>query len=207
MISVDISTNLNAVRARIVSLSTDLQEKAAARALNRAGDQGITRASREIRRVYNISASRVRSQIKVVQRARLGNLAFVFRVSGKRIALAEFSPRQTKKGVTIQIKKGGARKLIPHAFLATMSSGHTGVFVRSYGSKGRVPGDVGYFRTGKGSRIRPHFDSDTPISEFYSLDVPKMVTEQTVVAAVKSEINDSFMRNFQQQVDFLSRPA
>lgn len=47
-----------------------------------------------------------------------------------------YPTRQTKKGVSVAINKGG-RALIRHAFIATMKSGHQGVFMR-YGTATRV---------------------------------------------------------------------
>jgi hypothetical protein len=59
-----------------------------------------------------------------------------WRGSGKEIPLAKYPARQTKRGVSVLVNKG-KRKLVRGAFLATMKSGHTGVFRRE--GKQRLP--------------------------------------------------------------------
>lgn len=201
MIEVRVDSNINRVKLNFSNLVGGIEEKATVRALNRAGDQSVTAASREIRRVYNLSAGAAKSQIKVRDRARKGKPSFTIRIFGKRIPLIEFSARQTRAGVTVAVKKG-ARKLIPHAFIATMKSGHRGVFVRSFGS-GAISGRH-LFRFGRGSRIRPAFDPDLPIAELKTLSVPRMFLEKTVRSAVSRIAMESFRRNFEQQIKFLS---
>jgi len=49
----------------------------------------------------------------------------------------KFKPRQTKKGVSVRIKKSKGRKLIKSAFIVTMPTGHEGVFYRV--GKKRLP--------------------------------------------------------------------
>ena len=48
---------------------------------------------------------------------------------GRRIPLTKFPHRQTKRGVSVEINRG-QRTLIKGAFVATMKSGHKGVFRR-----------------------------------------------------------------------------
>jgi hypothetical protein len=58
-------------------------------------------------------------------------------VKGTRMPVKEFSPRQVKAGVSVAINQG-KRKTIKHAFIATMRSGHVGVWLRAKGA-GRLP--------------------------------------------------------------------
>src|SRR4030095_16023346 len=62
-------------------------------------------------------------------------------VSTKRIPLIAFAARQTKTGVSYRLPKG--RGSIPGAFLATMRSGHTGVFKRERQSVRQSAGRAG----------------------------------------------------------------
>ena len=203
MIEVRVDSNINRIKLQFGSLVQGIEEKAMVRALNRAGDQSVTAASREIRRVYNISAGFARSQIKVRDRARRGRLFFTIRIFSKRIPLSEFKPRQTRKGVTFSVKKG-SRKLIPRTFLATMKSGHVGVMVRKQAGKGRP-----IFRFGKGSGKpgRAWGEPDLPIAELTTLSVPRMFLERTVRSAVSRVAVNSFNRNFEQQLKFLTGKA
>lgn len=202
MIDARMSSNVNRVRLRFSMMASGFEEKAAVRALNRAGDQTVTAIGREIRRVYNVSARLAREQTKVRDRARKGKLNFTIRIFSRRIPLIEFAARQTRRGVTVQVKKGGSRKLIARSFLAKMDSGHQGVMVRSStaGGKGR------FFRFGRGSGKagRKWGDPDTPIAELTTLSLPRMFVEKSVRAAVSRIATESFRRNFEQQLKFLT---
>lgn len=85
-----------------------------------AADLGIKQKDVPIA-VRNASASRLEAQVIA---------------SGKRIPLIKFSARQTKRGVTARLK-GGAGKY-PNAFIATMPTGHQGVYQRRPGAR-RLP--------------------------------------------------------------------
>jgi len=205
MIEVRIDSNINRIKLQFGNLVQGVEDKAMVRALNRAGDQSVTAASREIRRVYNISAGFARKQIKVRDRARKGKLYFTIRIFSRRIPLSEFKPRQTRRGVSISVKKG-SRKLIPRAFLARMKSGHLGVVVRAFSSAGLGRGEHAFFRFGKGSGKpgRAWGEADLPIAELTTLSVPRMFLERTVRSAVSKVAVDSFNKNFEQQLRFLS---
>jgi hypothetical protein len=213
MINVRMDSNIDRIKLKFDNLVGGIEEKATVRALNRAGDQAVTAASREIRRVYNLSAKFARSQIKVRDRARKGSLFFTIRIFSKRIPLVEFvkgskaitvTRKRPGKGVTVEIKKGQS-KLIPHSFIARMKSGHLGVVARIVG-KQRADAP---FRFGKGSGKsgRRWGDPDIPIGELTTLSVPRMFLEKTVRSAVTRVAIDSFQRNFEQQIKFLSSQA
>lgn len=51
-------------------------------------------------------------------------------ISGRGISLLHLKARQTKKGVTYVDPDGGARTLLPHAFIQSMPRGGRGVFLR-----------------------------------------------------------------------------
>jgi hypothetical protein len=59
----------------------------------------------------------------------ISRLAWRMDVAGGVVPVAAYPHRQTKKGVSVQINKG-TRRLIQSAFVATMKSGHRGVFMR-----------------------------------------------------------------------------
>jgi len=63
-----------------------------------------------------------------VKRPSFEVLAGYVRFGAGRVPIYEMYARQTKPGVTFQGREG--RQLIPHSFIATMPSGHTGVFMR-----------------------------------------------------------------------------
>jgi hypothetical protein len=210
---INVESNIDRIRLQFKEFAYEMEEKATVRALNRAGDQALTAIGREIRRVYNMSAADARRQARVVNRAQRGRLYFTIRISSRRLKLIQFvrgsrAPTVTRRragaGVTVEVKRG-SRRTIPHAFIAAMPSGHTGVFARIRGRERPDP----EFRFGEGSgRVgRKWGQPDIPIGELTTLSVPRMVLERTVNAAVRTVARDSFNRNFEQQVKFLTAKA
>lgn len=114
---IEVKTDFRDVERKLAKLQMATRDKVTARILNRTADIAKTAASREIRSEYNLSAATVRERL-VVQRARpiAGRLhvALIARGSrpGKRaMNVTAFDARQTKRGATVKIKRGGARKI------------------------------------------------------------------------------------------------
>ena len=106
--------------------------KVMSRALNRTAMSARTEISRNLSRRIGLKIKDVRDRLTLI-RASYSNWRSAVTVSRKRFGLISFGARQTRKGVTY--KKGGGRVLIRHAFIATMKSGHTGVFKRKLSSR------------------------------------------------------------------------
>lgn len=110
------------------------------RAMNRSASSGRTLLTREIARNLALKSSTVRDQI-VVEKASQRSAVARLSVSGARIPLIQFNARGPEpsrgkgRGVTARLPGGKGR--YPHAFIATMGSGHRGVFERS--GKARLP--------------------------------------------------------------------
>lgn len=90
-----------------------VQEIALPIALNKLGDQAEVAGRRKIRDIYSIGARDIAPYLHVRPAGR-GSLEWVLEATGIGFPLSLFKPRQTKAGVTVQIK--GKRVLIPHAF-------------------------------------------------------------------------------------------
>lgn len=100
--------------------------KAVSRSLNRTARFVFTEGSRKIRQHYNIKAGDIKKALVVdkrevgkvsIKKASMHNPKAVIEIYGSPIPFKYFGARQTKKGVTVKIKKGGRRTLILHAFL------------------------------------------------------------------------------------------
>lgn len=106
-----------------------LVTKAMVRALNRSINSGRTVMVREIARDTGLkskdvnTAMRLREATTATPEATLG-------ASLKKIPLIDFAARQTGRGVSYNL---GGRRTITGAFIATMPSGHRGVFARTPG--------------------------------------------------------------------------
>jgi hypothetical protein len=105
----------------------------AARIVSRAVNKvAVSTRARVIARVcdeINVKPSDVRNRNVSLHKASYADLEARIDISGRRIPLADFGARQTRAGVSYAIRKG-QRVTIAHAFLATMPSGHQGVFIR-----------------------------------------------------------------------------
>lgn len=119
-------------------------ERAIARAASKAGGDGIrsmrTDATRKVRERKRMKAGKVRAALPLVfpGRKELASLIWRMKVSGRVVPVSEYpGVRQVKAGVSVQINRQGARKVIPSAFVAVLKSGHKGVFRRK--SKARLP--------------------------------------------------------------------
>lgn len=201
MIRVNVASNISRVKLEARAVRSDIETKATVRALNRAGARAMTESNREVRKIFNVKASVVRGQMKL-RRAYKGHLAATIRVYGKRIPLIEFSARETARGVTLRVRKGG-RKLVPHAFIRTVASGHKGVFVRAANARGAA-GDIP-FRRGMGSRIAAPGKNDLPIAQLYSISVPAMLLDKGVSGAITKIAAQEFEKEFRRQMAHLTR--
>lgn len=175
--SIDIRDSL----AYLDNVKSEIGDKALVRALNQTAAQAKVQASREIRASgYKVKAATVKASIAIV-RANSTTLRAIVAAKGKRIGLVEYSPRQTKAGVTVAVKAG--RKLVRHAFLTTLSGGHRGVFARVLiGSK-------------RASRL--------PIEELFGPSIPQAFANATVQNALITGVRDRFPRILAKEVNFL----
>lgn len=105
----------------------DRAPRAIARALNRAAVSTRTVMVRRVAQDVGLSVGRVKQDTRISD-ASSANLTAKVIVRGARIPLMAFRARQTKTGVSAKLPGGAGR--YPHAFIATMSSGHQGVFQR-----------------------------------------------------------------------------
>lgn len=135
-----VAQNFPEVQRALAQLQDDVAKQALARAVNRTLEQSRTAMSREIRSEFNLPARKVNEALRV-NRANFKGGRFSIEGSlespakrGRSLNLINFGARQTRQGVTVQVKKGGPRKLIPGAFIA--NNGRT-VFKRE--GKSRLP--------------------------------------------------------------------
>lgn len=108
-----------------------------------------TEATKHIRARKNIKLSSVQRLMSTPTRKQAKQIQWVVHVKGEVSPMIGYDPKKTKKGVTVRINKGGPRKLLPHAFIATMRSGHEGVFIRQggYTQRRKVQGTRTFYGT------------------------------------------------------------
>lgn len=102
-----------------------------ARAVRRVGVTIAARQARAISRVVNLNVGVIKREIATVRQPTPGSPLVAFQVTGKGIALREYGARQTRRGVSVLVLRGGGRKIVPGAFLARGYGGNLQVFRRT----------------------------------------------------------------------------
>lgn len=139
MISISAKWDRSGMRA----LETGPMKAAVKRALRKAGATALRdmrgEAVRRIRARKRIG-SRYITRALTLQRPRgsgdINSMAWSLKVSGQPVPLIAYPHRQTKKGVSVEVNRG-KRTIVAHSFMATMKSGHLGIFIRK--GKARLP--------------------------------------------------------------------
>lgn len=116
-------------------------KRAVMTAASMAGGEAIRYARAEMTRQITarkaFKTGEVRDSLTIIYPSSKEVLVWRLRASNRAMPVFAFpGVRQTQQGVTVQIK-AGQNAAIPHAFIATMKSGHRGVFIRT--SKKRLP--------------------------------------------------------------------
>lgn len=110
--------------------------KALVRALNRSIASGRTVVVRELARDTGLLSKDVRDALSMTE-ASLNKPEASLGATLKKIPLIKFKARGPEpsrgKGTGVRYRMGGSRGHLPSAFIATMKSGHRGVFERTPG--------------------------------------------------------------------------
>lgn len=112
---------------------------ATARALNKTATSAKSVAVKTVAIQIGIAQKAVRPFVQLQKASRVCLDAVLFVAKDKRLPLIKIDPRaqQNATGVTYR-GSGGMRRSLPHAFIATMPSGHLGIYARKPGAA-RLP--------------------------------------------------------------------
>lgn len=132
-ITIEIDTDR--VKRALDVVGDTLAGRALKRAISRAVDAASVAGSRAVREELNVGAAAVKRAMKI----RKTNLEGLIYASARPSGLVNFGARQTQRGVTVKIHKGGARERFRHAFIATGRSGNVQVFNRAIEGGRPVP--------------------------------------------------------------------
>lgn len=192
MLTVDVRSDIQSVILSLERAKTDLIEKATVRALNRTATTVRAEAAKAIRARYNIKSSEAKDRIKVTP-ANKFRLQAVITASGRRTPLILFDAKMAarasgKRGiaagdVTVRVLQASGRKVVKGSigrrpFIATMKSGHVGVFVRTGGRR-------------------------LPIRELFSVSLPQAFTQRAILAALRQVIAERFPVEMRRQTQYL----
>ena len=189
MLKLDVRADVKGVTASLQRYVGE-QQKAVVRALNKTATQARTAAAQEVRSAgYNIKSSAIKSSF-AIQKASRGNLVAVLKATGRPVALINYSARDGKNGVSVQVKAG--RTVLRHAFIATMQNGHRGVFERTGKTHKKV------MRNGKVRR------SGLPIKELFGPSIPQSLTNDAVQKALMKKIREKFPQILKHELAFIA---
>ncbi|MEN6375584.1 MAG: phage tail protein [Smithella sp.] len=172
-----------------------LPERVTVRALNKTLTGVKTDASAEIRAIITAKKAAVDETFKI-QKATTSNITAAISSTGKPLALIDYSSHQTKKGVSVQVRKDRSRKIVPAAFISTMKSGHKGVFWREWhgGAKKPVNPKMTYSALPRQYRLK--------IKELYGPRVPDIMSNEPVMKNVLSKAGVRLHGNLQHETDY-----
>lgn len=142
-------------------------EQALTRAINKVAVAARTRIVRRIVQEVHLTATELRRRNVRLLRATWRRLAAIVSISGRRIPLRRWGARQTRRGVSYAIRRGG-RRVLEQAFLARIRSGHVGVMLRT----GQPRLGRRLRRRGRGAGIAGLVRPRLPIAERYGPSAP-----------------------------------
>lgn len=171
--------------------------KAAASALTKLSQQLKTEASKVVREELRITKKGVDKTFQVIP-ARPTNLVSIMKSTGKRTNLVDFNARQMKAGVKATIATG-KQVMYPHAFIATMKSGHIAVFLRRTSATHR--------KVKKYKRIGDHKWGRTqlPIFEVTGPSIPTILASPSVKARLQQFIKTKLPELLKHEIEFFQR--
>lgn len=171
-------------------------EHALVRALGKAGGDAVralkAASSRSVRARKRFKVSRVNRSLPLTfpkQKKTVGDLVWRMDVASDPVPLADFPHTQTKRGVTVAVGRGG-RKLIKSAFVATMSSGHTGIFVRA------TSGMQGPMKRKRGRKSAVWRVGRLPVQELFTTRVSDVFDDEGMLPAVQQVAQKTFSNAF-----------
>ena len=128
--------------SQLAAIEPSRMRSAIKRAIRKAGATALrdmrSEANKRIRARKRIPLKYIRDAVSVrkVDSGDIANMEWALELSGAPVPLSAYPHRQTKTGVSVEVNQG-TRTLVAHSFVATMKSGHKGVFKRV--GKARLP--------------------------------------------------------------------
>ena len=169
-----ISSDIERLKKGINKLSRTGIPRAVTRAINKSLLKTRTQARKGLAKKFNLPAKVINPTITHKNAVRSNGTAYIQGRSG-RIPIIKVKGSKTQKRAGVSINTGTGRRVIKHTFLATMQSGHTGVFKRT-----------GATRSRKVSRVSPStgktYQTHLPIRELSFPPSSHMLTNRRVAA-------------------------
>lgn len=186
-------------------LSEDVILNSTARGLKDALKRTISNKERgvngQLKKRYNIAPKYIKDTAKVSPTPTKSSLWGGIKINDKNLPVIAFRPKQSGSSISVSFEKGKP-KTIRNAFIATMSSGHVGVFAR-----GKYE-DGGGFVRGKFKPMRKN-TKGYRITELLTTSTFKMSITPTASAQIRELMGELAIERvhgiLQGQVDKLTK--
>jgi hypothetical protein len=124
---------------QLAALNPADMKRVVSQVVSKAGSTALrdmrSEASKRVRAMKRIMGKYI-SRAITMRRPTAGDRSFALDISGAPIPLVAYPYRQTKQGVSVEVNRG-KRTLVKGSFVATLKSGHEGIFQRI--GKARLP--------------------------------------------------------------------
>ena len=168
---------------------------ATARASNRSANKTKTFVVRMLAKKYNFKIGTLKPKFKVSPRARKNNQTVAIFGFGSRIPMIKVKGAKRQGPLGVRFNAGGGSKVHAHTFLATMDSGHKGIFVRTHKRGGRRPHRISP-TTGK------RYRTQLGIRELTQPSPAHMLTNEDVSQKTFSFFVNDYPIQLRQQLDW-----
>lgn len=131
---ITIFSNIEAQKKNLLRFTAIGVERATYRALNKAGAKANTVLKRDISKSYNLAQKEFAANLKQIKGGP-GRLQYQIRGTGRQIPIIKVKGAKKQTPLGVRINTGSGARVLRGHFIATMPSGHTGVFIRKSGAK------------------------------------------------------------------------
>ncbi len=189
--NLNITINTKQVDRQLVKILQD-QPKYLVRAINSTADQSLNQWIKLVQGKYTITRSikKYFNIYRATTNKQVARIAFNPRREYK-VSLVQYQVRQTRTGVKTEVIRGKSETL-RHAFIATMPSGHKGVFQRTgqkkIATRGRYKG-----------RMRE------TIKELYGPSLPKVFGNSILVEKLQKFIGEKIVQQLNREYQAMLR--
>jgi hypothetical protein len=131
---IEIFSNLAKQKKNLARFSKKGVERATYRALNKTGGKANTVLKRDISKSYNLAQKEFNGGLKQIK-AGPSKLRFTIIGTGKQIPIIRVKGAKKQTALGVRVNTGTGSRVLKGHFIATMASGHTGIFRRKDNAK------------------------------------------------------------------------
>lgn len=183
--------------AKVDSAMTGIKNgyaKVVVRSLNKTITGVRADAVKEIQKEITPKAKVIRDTF-ILEKANYANLSASVKSTGWPLPLINYLARAVKAGVSFQVFKRSGRSTLKGGFIATMKSGHKGVFWREYK-------DTSGYQAKKSVKRELPKKYRLPIRQRYGPAVPSVLEQDKVMDPILVKAGDRLSKELDHQLEF-----